>query len=1591
MDPNAQVDDYLAETPTESLAEDLAQFFGISDRPKEVQSFNELINNFIKPFVFDSSLPISESQSLKAQELLDSLSPVSDMNAFRQRMIAMDPRLGSMDAVPGAVLGELYNYALKLNDNGAFYQSMRDLGSKLPYSYGSSGESAGRGLGIISFYVRKSPRFKALNQHENSANKKAATKGVATAEQLAAISRASNDGASEKTLESNLSATDANGTNVISTLDSLAANAAPVEPPVEETRRPVAASDLATGAKAAENVDTEGFKQRQIASKKAKNKAKKDKGIPPNLEEDGDKAYSLAETPLGQTKSKVTKADVFSAAARLFNLRPTNIVVIDTEVPNARGKQYAGEVDLSTKVITINLRNVKDVEHLDRVLQEEVDHLVFQDPAVQADVKLLTENVPAELVQDMQNQGYEDSVQKEEAVIRYARNLASNAQTKSLWQNLLESIKSAFRRIFNSPPTQYELTRAAQRFVARSAEGYPTQGSGTGQRSSLTPEEGDMEEGDAEETELGEDAYTQETAEKEATPATPKKNVKARVKVPKTEAEANLEATKNYIAAADRNVVNGGKPAKVKNAAAKLLSEASNLQKRKIKYGLTQAAQDNFLANLTQDLVNLGVPQQTAYEAARRAWAKYATKKRNSDDNAALAAARRAQKEAADKNKVPLTAQEEAQKKATKTANAYTSRFDKSQTETLTAEQVQDPVAVALKNAEKVPRISAAFDTSPQAKNAFLTGLNSQLIRLGVEPTAAWAASNRAWLKYQTTRTARVMKLRSNIAKYGFARVLSKELASIPVHLQRNPDYMKSVMRKILIAGGITETVADASIPLLMPQFTKAVADAREVAVRKFIDGNAVLKKKAKEKPTEFDKLIKAVRLGATDPTYSPSVPFAKENKWQRFTTEDHEKMIALDEEINDESLPPLIRAQKALELAQLADKRMNDPKALKILTEYIVNNTLSGLGTAAIQVFTPVYSMGLRVATDGMRGLLNGDTNRFFASLYSLIDASNAVLTELSYAFKTDSFRYGQQAELAKASQLRRILNDNIEIFKNPKSGEQKVIAAAKIAMAAPDFVRRLYSSMDTASQSLFLRQVQNIGGYDILKKSGMSLKEFKGMLDAKRQVRDALIAKLTAEGQYTRSQIRLIAEDAAMMEYGNLIIDTVGETGAQDVTDLLKTAPLEAKSEIGVSDLKENPEGHVIPAMIQFLEGLTESVNAHVPESAQGAGDLAFRLLIGYPKTALQMLNRSLYYSPVGFYRAYLNRRYERDVREGKIDPEVVKRKYSMLNTQSQKEQRYAEAIVGSAAMVILFGLLLAERDKEEEDKLLKVHNLGPANRAEKQIWRAAGNVEQSIQWRPTKNSPWISVSWAKAGLESLAPVLMTVGTLYDVTSDSKSAQSTALDKSMLIAGGVLGGMNRPLSGLQDLGQILTGEKNSISSRSLASFAGFRASGLIPFSSLLKTSNKLVGPRDLSNAKSSLLAQIPIAGPSLTEPGLNLFGDSLGSTPNELTYKLPIFPVQIGMQTKDVPFYENILSKGQFPPVKLRSNFEKSYGPVTDSTWRQFVQIRGQYLKSQITTRWDILDKLNPKKYNDIIDDIAQSADDKAVKQLKLKPVKK
>ena len=1755
-----------------------AQSLGIADRPDaKIQSEAEL-RAWVKTNIFSSDAQESDVTTQQAYDLLEYLKSDITTKELQQITSGIDPIYGNYDALPVVLRKEIETYSLKINDQFKFYRYIRSLGSNLAYSFSLTGAASGRalqaaGAGSTPGQGNSGSVINAsiVSRQTQAAKNTGGLLNVEDVEQADDI----NPGVAPENLKEAFDNTKAGENVVVDVLDAqiranAAQNPAPDVPPTDT--RPVQLTDVTSKKN---KIETPKYEKIDDAFKA------RIRGIPPTMEEgsDGKSAYHLAEIPLGESRTTLSKANVMSVASRLFRVPPKNLVIVDTETPNPDGKQYAGKVDLEDGTITINLRNVNGLEHLTRVLQEEVDHLVYQDPEVQMDLKLLSENLPQSFIDEVQAAGYLPSQQKEEAVIRFARKLANDAQTKSLWNRFIESVKAAFRRLFNSAPTEYELTQAANSFVSKAAEGYPAQSVGTGQRFALDSESqridreylaaveaGDMEtaqrinkevaksagyssvvyrgiekgspvndsgtvwatsnfdaassyasdvfgyenpdvvtfyaktdnipkydirklseselealspdqfgnpqsigvyansddsmgynqtvyhlpvnnvksanaverddagniippskrfqktsddirysltpEEQQPEPEADENSYTPEDAAIEATPKTPEVNVKPpKKRTVKSEADQNIDVVKSFIKAFKKSQSKSPAEQKPKNAAAKILTEATNVTNKDVKYGLTEKGRDYYLESLTQKLVNIGVPKDVAYEGARHAWAKYSVKKQSSLDAAALrkieqtkkdaqrkaqkaqaAADRQQQRDEATIERQRLSDEAAALKEAQKpdnTAQKFIDQYDESQTETEKAEGKVDPVAKALRDIVKVDKIGVAFDISAQAKHTFLNSINSQLIQLGVSPTLAWTASNRAWIKYQTKRTAKVAKTRQYAIDNGISSLLSKELATIPVYLQRDPDYVKAYIKKVLLAAGLSETVADASVPMIYPQFATILADTREAAMRKFIEGNPKTAEKARKKPTEFDKLLKATRLGANNPEYAPSTPFAKENKWKAFTKEDYEKLVELERQANDETLPPLIRGEKIREMAKLADERMNDISALRVLTEFLVNNTLSGLGTLMIQIYTPTYSMGTRMTTDGVRGLINGDPKRFIASIYSFFDAFDTAIAEFTYAYGKNSFRYGQQAELERASQLRRILEASIEQYNNAKSPTEKFYAGLKIAMSAPDYVRRAYSSLDTASQSVFIKQFQTIGGYDILKSSGKTLQDFKDILKAKRSLRDHLIAKYKAEGEYSPSQIRLIVNEAVMSDYGDQIVKATDGRGAQTYADLKRTSPVEGQSEVGMADLVQNPEGHVIPAMLDFLTGLQDSINKH--SGADGAGDLVFRTLIGYPSTALKVLNRSLYYSPIGIYRILLNKKYESEVEAGFVDPNVVKRRYSLLETQSQKDQRFAEAVTGTAIGFLIMAIMLADKDKPEEERNFKIHNLGPANRAEKQIWRAAGNVDQSIQWRASKDSPWISISWAKAGLEALTPILMPLGTIYDVANDSKALENTAADRAMQLAGGVMGSMNRPLSGLQDIGEILTGEKTSLSKRNLASFVGFRASGLIPFSSLLKTSNKLAGPRDQSTATSSLLAQLPIAGPSLTEPGLNVFGDSLGATPNEMTYKLPIAPVQLGLRRDQVEFYENVLSKKEFPPVKLRSNFEKSYGVVTDSTWRQFVEIRGKYLKSQMMQRWESLDKLSPKKYDDILGDIARSADDKAVKQLKLKPVKK
>jgi hypothetical protein len=1737
---------------------------------------------------------------------MDLLQTEEGSKAVRDFAMGIDPVLGDNDALNGGILGQVFIYANAENDGGKMLSDLRSVGSRFYYSKSGTGQSSARGLGIVGWTTKNLVRAKAMQTAENGRNKDAASNSGVASKDLEDLGSAVK--AAVPTAQENQTAFEEATTSAGSVDDVLSSfvGTVPTEPVIDTRPTPgeQTPADVAPAAQAAqERLEQEA------------------KGQDPETNEQI-REYLYTKVDGAVTAPTINATKARELIAKKLGFTPKNVSYENTDIPNENGNQYSGKVNLETKQITINLRNIKDSAHLTDVLMEEMDHLVYADPMVQAEISLLSENLPDDIKAEVASLPYKPEVQREEATIRFMRRLANEPNTSSLWKRFVDAVRAAFRRLFNGRLTERDLKMAADRVAARSFRAMAAQSNLTGTRFSLSPlspeaqridqeymaavEAGDMETaqrlvdeaagkaglgiikpndfvdpeslvpvneiypgrenhvavmarefaksgqwngrpilkigdraltgshriyaarkankilqragrskiqiptfelsdadaskfdewiqkdgigetsaidyasfdssvGDdadkartaksafrdgaipiefesllrAEEMsnwgygfdqfkgqiyastnqiksadpitrddagniippsqrfnpassdiryslpdpnepapavpDVGPNAYTEEVAAVEAVPEKAKQEAAAKVKKPKAvakvKADPNEKAVKDYIAAFKRNsgVEKTESKPKIQIKAKEILARYAKLptKGKSSGYVLTEAGRDAFMLNLSQELVNEGVPADLAAEASAYAWARYSTKRQKQIDAKQL-------KKAQDK----IKREQGDVDKPNNTAKAFINKQDLSQTETLAGTKPKkiDPVAQALSDWTNVQDLSTAFDSSPQARNAYMTGLSSKLMSLGVDSQTAWTASNRAWAKYQTALSAKVEALRRNLEANKISTVLGNELSKIPVYLQNDVEFVKAYFKKLLIFGGIPEQVAEAGTTMYTARYIDLLKSVKTKRATRFIENEASAKTKKvlTEKPNEFTKLMTAVRLGVTDPSHTVSMAFSSPSKYQVFTQDDHDQMIAWEKEIHDEDTPNLIKVELAKKILQLADARMNDFNAINAFTGYLVGNTLSGIGTAAIQLWTPAYSMGNRLATDGMRGLMTGDPKRFLASWSAFVNSADTVTKEFKYAFGNDVYRRGQQAELQSLSALRKVLDKNIAIYQNPKSGKEKVVAAAKIALSAPDYVRRLYSSMDSASQSLFINQIRQVGLYDLLRKNGMDMNAFNTMMEAKRAHRDGIITTLTLEGNYTPTQIRLIAEDSAIEDFGAKVAAAIGNDGAKQVRDLFRTSVTEGKSDIGVND---EVDGHVIPAILKILKGIETSVDSVAGEKGQGAGQLVFRVVVGYPTTALKVLNRSLYFfPPTAASRYLLNRYYEK---QPGFDPEA-KRVYPLLETHSQKLQRLAEAAMGTMALTILIGLLWDDKDKEEKDRRFIVHNLGPSDRAAKQAWRAAGNVPQSIQWRASENSPWISVSWAKAGLEALAPVLATVGTMTDV-SDAATEDTKLSENIIGSIGGIMGVFNRPLSGINDIGEILSGEKNSVSQKSLASYTAFRASGLVPFSSLLKTANRLEGPRDMSTATSTMLSQIPIAGPMLTEPAINMFGDPLGATPNELSYKLPIFPVQVGIRRQDVPFYEKILSKGQYPPLKLRTNFEKTYGPVSDLVWRQYVEKRGQMVKKLIIDRWTDLDKLSPEAYDKVLGKFANAADDVAIQELNIRRLPK
>ncbi len=920
---------------------------------------------------------------------------------------------------------------------------------------------------------------------------------------------------------------------------------------------------------------------------------------------------------------------------------------------------------------------------------------------------------------------------------------------------------------------------------------------------------------------------------------------------------------------------------------------------------------------------------------------------------------------------------------ATRSAENFTKNWEKSQDPAQqTKEKTPDPVRAFLNESSKVLRNQIHFDLSPNGKALFFDTVYTRLINLNVSPEAAMAATSAAYQKYLTNRANKIAKLRDTVAKEGLSKALAKQILNLTRTQQRDPEFAKQFIEQTLIDAGVPQDIANASVPLLLPSFQKALADAREKALMDFINGRPP---SAKRIPKEkLDDLRKAVRLGATNPDYQPSTPFAKANGWQNFTRAEHDEMARQDEIASDPLQTNQERQLALSKIAKIASKRMPKNSKLNLASEIYRNSALSNfLSTGGIQVWTPVFSAAVRSFTDGVRGLTQErNLNRFIASLEGFLRAASptALKAELTSSFGQNITTYNKAYEIDDLSQLHALLLDGVETWKTTKSPLKKAKALISITYGSMDYVRRSYASLDNVSQSVFYRQIMDLGMRDIILSKGGSETDFKNLISNRTRRHEQLVTELISQGQ-SPSRAWVNASELSYREMNGDLVDIYGDDVAVEIQAKDEMSRKESARELGVAP-DEELDGHVIPVLIETIKGLSKAADNRFKES----GKLTTLILFGFPITALKVMNRSLDYSPIGILRGAMS---ERESKQFANDPEY-KSKYPSYKTDTQKQQRMAEAAVGTAAMIMFLMMVLNEREKEPEDRLFMVHNAGPRDRAARQIWRAAGNEPQSVQFRFSKDSPWLGISWAKAGLEVFTPVFATAGATFD-SMDPTIRREDAYDQIMVFFSQTLASMSRPLSSVQDTAGVVSGKEMSLSGRSLANQVGFRASSFLPWSSMARNYNKWQGARDTTNAGSAFAAMIPIVGPSLTEPALNSLGDPVGKTPNEYSYKIgTAIPVSVGLRREDTPLYEFLLNKGKFPTAISRPTQEKKYGQMTNETWRKFVEIRGQTLKSLILQRKESLDKMDSEKYDDMIENLTRIANDRARNQLKLRPAK-
>jgi hypothetical protein len=838
-------------------------------------------------------------------------------------------------------------------------------------------------------------------------------------------------------------------------------------------------------------------------------------------------------------------------------------------------------------------------------------------------------------------------------------------------------------------------------------------------------------------------------------------------------------------------------------------------------------------------------------------------------------------------------------------------------------------------------------------------------------------------------RTKRnITKKLETLLKKGSLKEMIASIKNTPLEEQQSPGWIEKVIKGYLEQAGLTGDAATTAAKLydsiLTERFVAAKQKAFEETLKRSAPWNNYLSRNSRMAKDSLKKIQVAIRTGVLDPSQTIESVIAKENGWDGFTKEQFEKIVQLDNIINNPDNDDVTRREAMSELNKVIVDAKLPVRFKDALGAYYVGNALMGIPTGLVNLVSPAGFAIRNMMTDIGRYAFT-DPARIPLAFESFLDSMRSWYDQTSYAFKNQIYLN----DVVEYLQGQNVLRELFDKGKKQWANGEYAAGFVNMAVGMTQITGRVLSSLDQGAIAML--ENQNITRYAMEALAGNTkgkipkdkLKEFANMvLHTKRRV----IAESVASGM-PRDRAGVLADLAVKSEIIAALATT--KMGPASVLDaaindaLLSVGRNKAITIKGAEQERKNlrDEGIISFYPIGILEGISEYAGR------QGSGMQIFaKMLYGFALVPARVFHNVAWFSPYGFVRLWVDNMKKN---KGQDSP------YAMsLQTDVQYKQRLTEAIAGSIVMLGLFALRAGSSD-DEDDKQFKIviTGNGPSATTDRQYYDSWNK-----KWKPYSihiviGDTIIPINIGRGG-EALFFPIMLAGAMDDWEIKKKQNDTKKSPEDLNMMASMLGSsffallQRGPYAAFTK--QLVDASKDGRVTEELASQVGYFGKTFVPLlgTSVARNITDFINdPVDRSSVEGAIYANTPIVGPWMGAKALNALGQPVRADDwGDKLFKLGV-PVVFSFP-KNTPMNELnelILKQGSGPTFPTRTNAQKRFGDIlTDDEFESYVREYGKVMSDRMFKNRTKLERMKPSDYDDELEKYARgySAGDFKVK---------